>query len=185
MVLAAAHAFAASTAVRGAPSTFAARILGAAQASASRCWPTVHPGAFEAGCPRAAFADRLQCQRCMPRCIAENSCSSGAAERYGFAGRVDPTAGCRLCNNHTARSLDNFERQMLSRKAEHGAPVLSLWNGLGGDLAGLSEHEHRPCRGLRGRALTEVPTAAPSHRSLQYAQPLAVAVGAPTARSTG
>ena len=64
---------------------------------------------------------------------------------------------------------------------------LSLWNGLGGDLAGLSESEHedRPCRGLRGRALTEVPTAAPSHRSLQYAQPLAVAVGAPTARSTG
>jgi hypothetical protein len=53
---------------------------------------TVHPGAFEAGCPRAAFADRLQCQRCMPRCIAENSCSSGAAERYGFAlrqGRSD------------------------------------------------------------------------------------------------
>ena len=103
---------------------------------------TVHPGAFEAGCPRAAFADHLQCQRCMPRCIAENSCSSGAAERYGFA----------LRQGRSDRRLPPLQQPHSSELGQfRAADAQSLGRTWCPSLVALEWPRRRPGRALRAR----------------------------------
>ena len=127
----------------------------------------------------------------LPRCIAQEQCSSPG----GFAGqhgRSDHRMGlltvveavtlieCSLRLNRHLQHRAASERAVSRSTGKHGA--LSLWNGLGGDLDGLSELEGVAMHKAELRRKC-TPQAA-SHRLLRCAQQLAVAVGAAAARTT-